>query len=266
MGGTPGAPPPLGHCPCDVIHIFQGWNKIAERWNKIAKGWNKIAKGWNKIFGMGNWGGRTTPPPPRPPPPPLATGLYANCRSYSQVESVPVFSGPPDIYGVFTFVGIFTSNGLTHDLSSALKVHFGYTFGSSMRAAVFVFQGKLDTTERMDVTSSIDCETCIHFGAKLELLYWGELVGIRANGPSCRFTTNEWMYHSITGSKAGTVLMVWLPTLLLPVAIGFQHLPSEGIPPPRVRHLPGIFESRRYPKYVAALNSPRNNSMSDRRR
>ena len=41
--------PPLGHCPCDVIHIFQGWNKIAEGWNKIAKGWNKIAEGWNKI-------------------------------------------------------------------------------------------------------------------------------------------------------------------------------------------------------------------------
>ena len=69
MVGTPGAPP-LGHCPRDVIHIFQGWNKIAEgwnkiakRWNKIAKGWNKIAKGWNKIFGMGNWGGgRPTPP------------------------------------------------------------------------------------------------------------------------------------------------------------------------------------------------------------
>ena len=43
------APPPLGHCPCDVIHIFQGWNKIAKGWNKIAEGWNKIAKGWNKI-------------------------------------------------------------------------------------------------------------------------------------------------------------------------------------------------------------------------
>ena len=68
MGGTPGAPPPwtlsawrhqfekrphswtftstppLGHCPCDVIHIFQGWNKI---------------------FGMGNGGGGSydTPPP-----------------------------------------------------------------------------------------------------------------------------------------------------------------------------------------------------------
>ena len=68
-------PPPLGHCPRDVInlknaptlghsqapppwtlpvwrhpiHIFQGWNKIAEGWNKIAEGWNKIAKGWNKI-------------------------------------------------------------------------------------------------------------------------------------------------------------------------------------------------------------------------
>ena len=93
------APPPLGHCPCDVSHIFQGWNKIAEgwnkiakgwnkiaegwnkiakgwnkiaeRWNKIAKGWNKIAKGWNKIFGMGNWGGSYDPPRP----PPLATGL-----------------------------------------------------------------------------------------------------------------------------------------------------------------------------------------------
>ena len=77
-----------GHCPCDVIHIFQGWNKIAkgwnkiaegwnkiaEGWNKIAKGWNKIAKGWNKIFGMGNWGGGVVRPP-RPPPPPLATGL-----------------------------------------------------------------------------------------------------------------------------------------------------------------------------------------------
>ena len=96
-------PPPLGHCPCDVIHIFQGWNKIAkgwnkiaegwnkiaegwnkiaegwnkiangwnkiaERWNKIAKGWNKIAKGWNKIFGMGNWGGGGRTTPPRPPP------------------------------------------------------------------------------------------------------------------------------------------------------------------------------------------------------
>ena len=42
------APPPLGHCPCDVIH-FQGWNKIAKGWNKIAEGWNKIAEGWNKI-------------------------------------------------------------------------------------------------------------------------------------------------------------------------------------------------------------------------
>ena len=42
------APPP-GHCPCDVIHIFQGWNKIAKGWNKIAEGWNKIAERWNKI-------------------------------------------------------------------------------------------------------------------------------------------------------------------------------------------------------------------------
>ena len=83
MGGTPGAhPPPLGHCPRDVINlknaptlghsqappppldiarvtsstyskggnkIAKGWNKIAEGWNKIAKGWNKIAEGWNKI-------------------------------------------------------------------------------------------------------------------------------------------------------------------------------------------------------------------------
>ena len=91
--------PPLGHCPCDVIHIFQGWNKIAKGWNKIAEGWNKIskgwnkiaegwnkiakgwnkiaerwnkiAKGWNKIFGMGNWGGGSYDPPD----PPLATGL-----------------------------------------------------------------------------------------------------------------------------------------------------------------------------------------------
>ena len=73
MGGTPGTPPPLGHCPRDVINkktpplldihkhpppldiarvtssIFQGWNKIAKGWNKIAEGWNKIAEGWNKI-------------------------------------------------------------------------------------------------------------------------------------------------------------------------------------------------------------------------
>ena len=66
-------PPPLGHCPRDVINlknaptlghsqapppldiarvtssIFQGWNKITKGWNKIAGGWNKIAKGWNKI-------------------------------------------------------------------------------------------------------------------------------------------------------------------------------------------------------------------------
>ena len=96
LGHSQAPPPPLGHCPCDVIHIFQGWNKIAEgwnkiakgwnkiaegwnkiakgwnkiaeRWNKIAKGWNKIAKGWNKIFGMGNWRGSYDPPPPTPPP------------------------------------------------------------------------------------------------------------------------------------------------------------------------------------------------------
>ena len=72
--------PPLGHCPCDVIHIFQGWNKIAkgwnkiaegwnkiaERWNKIAKGWNKIAKGGTKSLGWATGGGRTTPPTPPP--------------------------------------------------------------------------------------------------------------------------------------------------------------------------------------------------------
>ena len=52
------APPPLGHCPRDVInlknaptlgHSHEGWNKIAKGWNKIAKGWNKIAERWNKI-------------------------------------------------------------------------------------------------------------------------------------------------------------------------------------------------------------------------
>ena len=87
MGGTPGAPPPLGHCPRDVINLknaptlghsqappldivrvtsstFQGWNKIAKGWNKIAKRWNKIAKGWNKILGMGNWGGGGSSDPP----------------------------------------------------------------------------------------------------------------------------------------------------------------------------------------------------------
>ena len=69
LGHSQAPPPPLGHCPCDVIHIFQGWNKIAKGWNKIAKAWNKIAKGWNKIFGLGNWGGVVRPPPP------LATGL-----------------------------------------------------------------------------------------------------------------------------------------------------------------------------------------------
>ena len=50
---------------------------------------------------------------------------------------------------------------------------------------------------------SIDCEMCIHFGAKLELLYWGELVGIHANGPSCRFTTNEWMYQVLHNKNQG---------------------------------------------------------------
>ena len=59
---------------------------------------------------------------------------------------------------------------------------------------------------KVSVMSSIDCETCIHFGAKLELLYWGELVGIHANGPSCRSTTNEWMYHSITVSFPPSLL------------------------------------------------------------
>ena len=77
-------PPPLGHCPRDVINLknaptlghsqapplghsqappppwldiprvtsstySKGGTKIAEGWNKIAKGWNKIAEGWNKI-------------------------------------------------------------------------------------------------------------------------------------------------------------------------------------------------------------------------
>ena len=72
------APPPLGHCPCDVIHIFQGWNKIAKGWNKIAERWNKIAKGWNKIFGMGNWGGASDPP--TPPPPSYGPGMYVCTR------------------------------------------------------------------------------------------------------------------------------------------------------------------------------------------
>ena len=55
--------------------IAEGWNKIANGWNKIAKGWNKIAKGWNKIFGMGNWGGGSYDPP-RPPPPPGYGPVY----------------------------------------------------------------------------------------------------------------------------------------------------------------------------------------------
>ena len=123
MGGTPGAPPPLdivrvtssiwktpplldihkhppplGHCPCDVIHIFQGWNKIAKGWNKIKllkggtkllkggtkllkggtkllKGGTKLLKGGTKLLKGGTkslgWatggGGRTTPPTPPPP-------------------------------------------------------------------------------------------------------------------------------------------------------------------------------------------------------
>ena len=50
---------------------------------------------------------------------------------------------------------------------------------------------------------SIDCEMCIHFGAKLELLYWGELVGIHANGPTCQFTTNEWMYQVLHNKNQG---------------------------------------------------------------
>ena len=106
--------PPLGHCPCDVIHIFQGWNKIAkgwnkiaerwnkivkgwnkiaERWNKIVKGWNKIAKGWNKIFGMGNWGGVV-----RPPRPPLATGL--NLVAKVAYATGPALSRAPRSYAL----------------------------------------------------------------------------------------------------------------------------------------------------------------------
>ena len=72
-------PPPLGHCPCDVIHIFQGWNKI-------AKGWNKIAKGWNKIFGMGNWGGPSDPPPPPTPPPPPGYGPDPGAPATAQMK------------------------------------------------------------------------------------------------------------------------------------------------------------------------------------
>ena len=48
-------PPPLGHCPCAVIHIPGGGvNLIGPQ-----------AKGWNKILGMGNWGGGSSDPPPR---------------------------------------------------------------------------------------------------------------------------------------------------------------------------------------------------------
>ena len=47
-------PPPLGHCPRDVIRPP---NEKLEN----------TPKGWNKIFGMGNWGGVVRSP--RPPPP-----------------------------------------------------------------------------------------------------------------------------------------------------------------------------------------------------
>ena len=75
MGGTPGAPPPLGHCPrdvinlknaptlghsqapplghcpCDVIHIFQGWNKIGLKGGtQLLKGGTKLLKGGTKLL------------------------------------------------------------------------------------------------------------------------------------------------------------------------------------------------------------------------
>ena len=110
MGGTPGAPPPLGHCPRDVINLKNAptlghsqappppWT-LSSALRKIGKrpplghsqappplghcpcdvihifqGWNKIAKGWNKIAKGWNkifgMGNWGGRPTPPPRPPP----------------------------------------------------------------------------------------------------------------------------------------------------------------------------------------------------
>ena len=100
MGGTPGAPPPLGHCPRDVINLknaptlghsqapppldiapvtsstyskggtklLKGGTKLLKGGTKLLKGGTKLLKGGTKSLGWATGGGVVRPP--RPPPPP----------------------------------------------------------------------------------------------------------------------------------------------------------------------------------------------------
>ena len=104
--GTPGAPPPLGHCPCDVItlknaptlghsqapppwalpvcdvkggtkllkggtKLLKGGTKLLKGGTKLLKGGTKLLKGGTKSLGWATGGGSYDPPDP-----PLATGLH----------------------------------------------------------------------------------------------------------------------------------------------------------------------------------------------
>ena len=105
MGGTPGAPPPLGHCPRDVINLknaptlghsqapppldiarvtsstyskggtkllkggtklLKGGTKLLKGGTKLLKGGTKLLKGGTKSLGWATGGGVVRPP--RPPP------------------------------------------------------------------------------------------------------------------------------------------------------------------------------------------------------
>ena len=85
MGGTPGAPPPLGHCPRDVIldihkhpppldiarvtssTYSKGGTKLLKGGTKLLKGGTKLLKGGTKSLGWATGGGVVRPPPPTPP-------------------------------------------------------------------------------------------------------------------------------------------------------------------------------------------------------
>ena len=59
---TPQAPPPLGHCPCDV----KGGTKLLKGGTKLLKGGTKLLKGGTKSLGWATGGGVVRPPPTPP--------------------------------------------------------------------------------------------------------------------------------------------------------------------------------------------------------
>ena len=122
MGGTPGAPPPLGHCPRDVINLknaptlghsqappppldiarvtsstyskggtklLKGGTKLLKGGTKLLKGGTKLLKDGTKSLGWATGGGGVVRPPD--PPPPLATGLHTCAQTATKLGHVFFF-------------------------------------------------------------------------------------------------------------------------------------------------------------------------------